>query len=122
MVGSQGRLVIAAVAGSWVLAGGVGGAGGVASGSPGAACHGGSSGFAISFARNVAGSTSPVAAAGDFVRHWGAGGFGSPSSVWTIAPPPYEPGAVTVTDGAEVLHTVKLENGRWAVDSGKRCS
>ena len=122
MVGTRGRVVAAVVAGSFVLAGGAGVASGVANGWTGATCHGGSTGFALSLVSNARGSVSPVAAAQDFVRNGATGGFGSAASRWRVAPSSHEPGAATVTDGAVFLHTVQLVNGRWAVDSGGRCS
>lgn len=122
MIGTPGRVVAAVVAGSFALAGGAGGAKGAPNGSTRATCHGGSSGFAVSFAGDAKGSSDPVVAARDFVRAGGAGGFGSAASRWRIVPATRDLGGVTVTDGAVFLHAVKVEDGGWAVDSGQHCS
>ena len=129
MIGTPGRVVAAVVTGSFVLVGGAGGAAGSSAavkGTAGATCHGGSVGFAFSLASTARGSVNPVVAARDFVRTGGAGPegrFGSSSSRWRIGPATsFDVGGVAVSDGAVFLDTVKLANGRWAVDSGGRCS
>ena len=125
MIAMPGRLAVAVVTGAVVLAGGAGGASGVLNGPARSACNGASTGFALSLASSAKGSSDPLAAARAFVRAAGpegAGGFGSPASRWRVVPATNDLGGVTLTDGGVFLHTVELTNGRWAVDSGGRCS
>ena len=68
-------------------------------------------------------ASGPIEAAQWFVRHGGIAGFGTPASVWQVADPEQvRHGEATLVDGTASLHAVRLPNGSWAVDEGRRCS
>jgi hypothetical protein len=88
------------------------------------ACPGATSGFEFSIAGGASGSADPAAAARWFVRHSEVSGFGTPASVWRVTEVGHD--AATVVDlarvdGTVLLEAIRLTDGTWVIDSGRRC-
>lgn len=79
-----------------------------------------SSGFTLSLASGYHGWASPVEAAHEFARQSDPAGYGTPSTTWTTLGS--DQSGVTLVSGTARLHAVRLPNGRWAIDSGQRCT
>jgi hypothetical protein len=79
-----------------------------------------SSGFALSLASGYHGWDSATQAAHQFSLQAEPAGYGTANTVWTASAT--DRSGVTLTAPKLALHAVRLPNGRWAIDSGHRCS